>query len=270
MVERNHFRRHLELLYERGYRPITVAELIDKKINLPVGQSPVVFTFDDASPSQFSYIEKDGELAIDPNSVVGIWLEFRRTHPDWRNKAVFCMLPAAQAGRSLFGDKGIEGQKTEWRFKKLQFLNAQGFELCNHTLYHARLDRAGDRVQEFIARGNMAIDSAVPGYKIRTMALPLGLWPQNRELARSGAWYDSKSGQTVRYNYDAILEGSGGPARSPYDPKFDAHHLPRVEVFANELEKLLDQLERGGRYISDGIPGNVARPMPTTAELPRR
>ena len=216
--ERTHtgLRRDLEVMYARGYRPVSIAEMLDKKLDLPAGQSPVVLVFDDASPSQFRYIEKDGKLEIDPTSAVGILMEFNKRHPDWRNKAVFCMLPTAQAGRAFFGDKGIEGQKTEWRFKKVRFLHEQGFELCNHTLYHARLDRESDaRVQEFIARGNMAIDSVIPGYKVRTFALPLGMWPKNRTLAQRGSWQDPKSKRTVTYSYDAVLEVAGGPSRSP-------------------------------------------------------
>jgi len=63
-VERNHFRRDLERLYAAGYRPVSVSEMIDKKIDLPAGESPVVFTFDDAGPSQFSYIDNHGTLEI--------------------------------------------------------------------------------------------------------------------------------------------------------------------------------------------------------------
>ena len=96
------FRRDLELLYARGYRPISVAQLVDGEIVLPAGLSPVVFTFDDASPSQFRFVERDGKLVIDSTSAVGVWLDFRRTHPDWSNKAVFCMLSGAAAGRSFF------------------------------------------------------------------------------------------------------------------------------------------------------------------------
>ncbi|HEU6450831.1 MAG TPA: polysaccharide deacetylase family protein [Gemmatimonadaceae bacterium] len=254
MVERDRFRAQLRLLYERGYRPITVSELVDGNIDLPVGQSPVVFTFDDASPSQFSYVERDGRLEIDPNSVVGIWLAFHAAHPDWGKKATFCMLPGAAAGRSFFGDKGIEGQKTEWRMQKVRFLAEQGFELCNHTLWHANLANYPDSVvRQQIARGDMAIDSAVAGYHVRTFALPLGMWPKNRDLARAGWWRDPKSGHEVRYKYDAVLMVSGGPARSPLDPLFDPYRLPRVQVYGNELEKTLDQLERT-RYVASGIP----------------
>jgi len=255
-VEREHFKRQLELLYERGYRPITVAELIDKKIALAAGMSPVVFTFDDASPSQFRYIDHNGTLEIDPNSAVGIWLEFHRTHPDWANKATFCMLPGAAAGHAFFGERGIEGQQTAWRQRKVRFLADQGFELCDHTLWHANLSKYTDQVvQEQIARGAMAIDSAVPGYRVRTFALPLGIWPKNKELAHAGSWRDPRSGRVIGYRFDAILEVTGGPARSPFDPKFDPLRLPRVEVFGDALERLLDQLDRSGsRYVASGRP----------------
>jgi peptidoglycan/xylan/chitin deacetylase (PgdA/CDA1 family) len=261
-------RQDLEDLYKRGYRPVNMTDVLDKKIQaLPKGLSPVVLVFDDASPSQFRYLERGGKLVIDPTSAVGILEEFASKHADWPRKAVFCMLPAAQVGRSFFGDKGIEGQKTEWRFQKLQFLHKQGYELCNHTLYHARLDKSGDRVQEFIARGDMAIDSAVPGYKVRTFALPLGMWPKNRPLAWAGSWTDPKSNKTVRYNYDAVLEVSGNPNESPYDPKFDRHSVNRQIMFKNALQATLDRLDKdgpAGRYVSDGDPSTVAKPSAIT------
>jgi len=266
-VERNHFRRDLELLYKSGYRPVTVSELVDRKIDLPAGLSPVVFTFDDAGPSQFSYIDRNGTLEIDSNSVVGIWLAFHREHPDWRNRATFCMLPAGAAGHAFFGEKGIEGQKSEWRFRKVKFLADQGFELCGHTLWHANLGKYNDVVvQEQIARGTLAIDSAVPGYKVRTFALPLGVWPRNRALAVAGEWRNPHGGTVARYHFDAVLEVSGGPARSPYDPEFDAKRLTRIEIFGNSLERALEQLElSGNRYVSDGDPSTVARPAPHIA-----
>ncbi|HEY0671070.1 MAG TPA: polysaccharide deacetylase family protein [Longimicrobiales bacterium] len=259
--ERGQFRKDLELLYARGYRPVTASEMVDGRIDLPRGLSPVVFTFDDASPGQFRYIEQNGQLVIDPGSAVGIWLDFAKEHPDWKNKAVWCMLSGAEAGRSFFGDKGIEGQKTEWRHRKVKFLADQGFELCNHTLWHAQLVKYPDAfVQEQIARLQLAVDSAVPGYRIRTFALPLGIWPKNRTLAEKGSWTDPKSGRTITYDHDVILEVSGGPARGPHDPQFNGLSVNRVQVYLNELQKTLDHLDKSGtRYVSDGNPTTVAR-----------
>ena len=261
------FRRDLEILYERGYRPVSVAEMVDGRIDLPYGLSPVVFTFDDASPGQFRYVERNGVLEIDSTSAVGIWLAFAKSRPDWRNRAVFCTLSGAEAGRSFFGNKDIEGQRDAWRLPKVRFLIEQGFELCNHTLWHARLDKYSDeQVQEQIARGVMAIDSAVPGYKVRSFALPLGIWPKNRALAKRGSWTEPRTGRTVSYDFDAILEVAGGPTVSPHDPRFDPLSIERTQVYANELTTILDRLDRNGqRYVSDGNPSTVARPATMVA-----
>ena len=168
----------LRRLYDRGYRPITVAQLVDKDFtDVPPGMSPVVFTFDDASPEQFLYIERDGKLEIDSASVIGIWLDFQTSHPDWKSRARFCLLSGAGAGHSFFGDDPRwHGQKAEWRFEKVKWLAENGFELCNHTLWHAQLSKFSDAaVQEQIARGQLAIDSADALH---------GLWWQSPRIAR--------------------------------------------------------------------------------------
>ena len=239
------FRADLEAAYKLGYRPITIAQMLDKDFrDVPAGMSPVVFVFDDASDSQFRYVEQNGALEIDPTSGVGIWLDFAKTHPGWKNRAVFCMLNGGDAGHNFFGDKPrFAGQKNEWRFKKVKWLADQGFELCDHTLWHMKLSQYPDAaVQEQIMRNAMGIDSAVPGYKIRTLALPYGLWPKNRPLAWQGSWTDPKTKQTHSYKFDAVLEVSGGPARSPYDPAFNAHSINRIEAIGNDIVKALEKL----------------------------
>jgi peptidoglycan/xylan/chitin deacetylase (PgdA/CDA1 family) len=255
-------KQEMQYLYDHGYRPVNMVDVLDKKLDLPRGTSPVVFVFDDASPSQFRYIEKNGALTIDPTSAVGIWADFHTTHPVWGIKAVFCVLSGAAAGRSFFGDKGIEGQKSEWRYRKLQYLNEQGFEICNHTLWHMTMSKYGDGpVQEQIARLQLAVDSAIPGYRIRTLALPLGEWPKNKALAHKGSWTDPKTGKRVDYNYDAVLLVAGGPARSPYDPQFNALTAPREQVFGNALKNMVERLDREkSRYVSDGNANTVAKP----------
>jgi hypothetical protein len=260
--ERGQFRKDLELLYNRGYRPVNMSDVLDKKLNLPRGISPVVMVFDDASPEQFRYIDNNGKLEIDPTSGIGIWLDFRKTHPEWSNKAVFCLLSGASAGHNFFGDRGVQGQKSNWRFQKVKWLADNGFELCDHTLWHAQLSKYPDAfVQEQIARNALAIDSAVPGYKIRSMALPQGLWPKNRALASKGSWTNPKTGKTVSYDWPVVFEVAGGPMRSPYDPAFNPGSTPRIQVIGNAIESMINKLESAGNaYISDGNPSVVARP----------
>jgi len=255
------FRKDLELLYDRGYRPVSVSDLVDKRLDLPAGLSPVVFTFDDASPGQFRWIQRGSKREVDDTSAIGIWRAFQREHSDWKSRGTFCLLSGAKAGHNFFGEKGIQGQLSEWRFDKLRELAREGFELCNHTLWHARLDRYPDaQVQEQIARGVLAIDSAVPGYRVRTFALPLGVWPKNRALAVRGSWRDRKSNRDVDYAFDAVLMVAGGPSRSPHDVGFDPRRIPRTIVTGNALRALLDRLDvTGTRYVSDGNPATVAR-----------
>ena len=240
-----HYLADLEEAYRLGYRPITIAQMLDRNFaDVPSGMSPLVVVFDDASPSQFRYIERNGKLEIDPTSAVGIWLAFAKSHPGWKNRATFCLLNGAAAGHNFFGDSPkYEGQKKEWRFQKVKWLADNGFELCDHTVWHARLDKFSDAiVQEQIARNQMGIDSAVPGYKIRTLALPYGIWPKNRPLAWQGAWTDPKTGQAHPYHFDAVLEVAGGPTRSPYDPAFNPHSIARIQAVGDDIRKTLNSL----------------------------
>ena len=241
------FRSDLEEAYRLGYRPITIAQMLDKDFrDVPAGMSPVVVVFDDASDSQFRYIDNGGALTIDPTSAVGIWQEFAKSHPGWKNRGVFCMLNGGAAGHNFFGDgPKFGGQKKEWRFQKVKWLADQGFELCDHTLWHMQLSKYPDAaVQEQIARNAMGIDSAVPGYKIRTLALPYGLWPKNRPLAWQGSWTDPKTGQAHAYKFDAVLEVSGGPTRSPYDAQFNPHSITRIEAIGDDIRKTLQRLDQ--------------------------
>src|SRR3989442_10942569 len=64
------FRRDLERLHARGYRLIALNDLLDGRIAVPAGTTPVVLTFDDSSPGQFRYVEENTAVEIDPKSAV--------------------------------------------------------------------------------------------------------------------------------------------------------------------------------------------------------
>ena len=59
---------------------MTASALVTGKIDLPRGATPVVLTFDDSTRSQAALLP-DGR--IDPDSAVGIMLEFASDHPDF-------------------------------------------------------------------------------------------------------------------------------------------------------------------------------------------
>lgn len=241
------FRRDLETLYARGYRLIALNDLLDGRISVPAGTTPVVLTFDDSSPGQFRYVERDGRVEIDPKSGVGVLEAFIREHPDFGRAATFYVLPGASRPNKLFN-------QDEYAGKKLQYLVSNGYEIGNHTLWHANLGK----YEEPIVRGQIAeaqvwIQRHVPDYRPRTIALPHGVYPKDVTWAVRG------TAKGASYQHDAILMVAGGAAPSPFARNFDPLHLPRIQAVEHDLAYWLGYFEKhpGERFVSDGDPAAV-------------
>ena len=236
------FRRDLETLYARGYRLQSLNGVLDGKITVPAGTTPVVLTFDDSSPGQFRYIEKNGTLEIDPRCGVGILEAFIKERPDFGRAATFFVLPGASRPNRLFDQPGHEA-------KKLQFLVSQGYEIGNHTLWHANLGKYDEAiVRGQIAEAQVWIHRHVPDYKIRTLALPHGIYPKNLAWAREG------TAKGTTYRTDGILMVAGGAAPSPFARTFDPLRIPRIQAVERDLGTWLGYFEKNPseRYVSDG------------------
>jgi hypothetical protein len=264
------FRRDLQTLYERGYRPVLMRDVAEGNIDIPEGTTPVVFTIDDASLGQF-YLQDDG--SIDPNSMMGMWQAFQQENPAWHFGAVWCILPAAQHPSNFFGeaaDREVPREERERRIRqKMEYIVQNRHEACNHTLYHARLDRARDdaQVQEWIGLGQDSIAAYLPDdYEIVTFALPLGMWPDNEALAWRGTYRDGKT-----YQHTTILEVTGGPNVSPFDRRYDPRSVDRYIVAPGALERILERWERdpANRYVSDGNARTVSYPARMAEHLDR-
>jgi peptidoglycan/xylan/chitin deacetylase (PgdA/CDA1 family) len=244
------FRRDLETLHARGYRLQALNDLLDGRITAPAGTTPVVLTFDDSSPGQFRYLGHDGAAEIDPRSGVGILEAFIRERPDFGRAATFYVLPGASRPNRLFDQPEHEG-------RKLRFLVAQGYEIGNHTLWHANLGTYDERiVREQIAEAQVWIQRHVPEYRPRTLALPHGVYP------RDIAWAVQGSAKGTSYKHDAVLMVAGGAAPSPFSRAFDPLRLPRIQAIEPELTAWLARFDRHPeeRFVSDGDPGTVTIP----------
>ncbi len=250
-------RRDLERLWEKGYRLIGLSDLLDGNIAMPAGTTPVVLTFDDSSPGQFRYVERNGALEIDPESAVGILEQFAREHPGFGLKATFYVLPEADPPNRLFNQPALAG-------RKLQYLVSRGFEIGNHTLWHANLARYPEEtVRRQLAAAQERIQRHVPGYRPRTLALPMGRYP--REIG----WAVRGSVNGSSYQHDAILQVSGGAAPSPFSKRFDPLRLPRIQALEGEIGRWLAHFDRNPheRFVSDGDLLTVAVPKGRRQEL---
>ncbi|HEX5869597.1 MAG TPA: hypothetical protein VFY65_04215 [Longimicrobium sp.] len=254
------FRKDIQALYQAGYRPVTMRQVLEGNIDIPRGTTPVVFTMDDATRGQF-YLRPDG--SVDPNTMMGSWMSFKEQNPGWGpGGMVWCILPAAAHPSNFFGETKDRDTPREQREanirKKMEIIVRDGHEVCNHTLYHARLDRASNAQQamDWIGIGEDSIKAYLPAdYDIVTFALPLGMWPAQKSAAWQGTYRDGK-----RYENKVVLEVSGGPSVTPWDTRWDPHSVDRFIVAPGALEAQLRRWEQDPthRYISDGDPQTIS------------
>jgi peptidoglycan/xylan/chitin deacetylase (PgdA/CDA1 family) len=244
------FRRDLESLYGRGYRLQSLNDLLDGKITVGAGFTPVILTFDDSSPGQFRYVDGNGAPEIDPRSAVGVLEAFIKERPDFGRAATFFVLPGASRPNRLFNQPEHEG-------RKLKFLVERGYEIGNHTLWHANLGKYPEPVvRQQIAEAQQWIQRHVPDYRIRTLALPHGVYPRDVTWALRG------QAKGTTYSHDAILMVAGGAAPSPFARRFDPTRLPRIQAVERDLTYWLTYFERrpDERFVSDGDRASVTVP----------
>ena len=244
----NNFRKDLERLYSKGYRPINLQDLIDNQIDLDPGYTPFILTFDDSTPGQFRYIEENGELVIDPQCAVGIMKDFNKENPDFALKGTFYTNYSAPPFR-----------QAELVKEKLEFLVDKGMEIGNHTYNHINLRNASiDTMQKELGHHAQKTREYIPGYQIRSLALPYGgIPPADKEpYVYSGQYED------VTYKNEAVLLVGSNPTPAPNHKNFNLKRLPRIRGSQDELDRWFNYFNKypERRYVSDGDPDNITFP----------
>jgi len=244
------FKAEMERMYSENYRPITAANFVAGKIDIPAGKHPVVMTFDDSSPSQ-AQIGPDGNPTAD--SALGMMEQFGKDHPDWHSTATFYVNDGSFAGDT----------------KVIPWLVAHGYEVGDHTLTHANLRQiSSEQAQKEIGGEYSKILAQAPGYQVTTMALPFGIHPNESALAHHGTY------NGVTYDLSGVMLVGSNPSPSPFSQKFDQYNIPRIRSGTSADGQLegkywLDFLEKNpsGRYTSDGDPNKISFPKAKQANL---
>ncbi len=246
------FEKLLPELYEKNYRLVSLSDMIDNNVNVPAGCIPIVFTFDDGTSGQFSLVEQDGKLIVNPKSAVGIMEEFNKKHPDFGLEGTFYV----NLGVKTFSGSGNMADR-------LNYLIGKGFEIGNHTKTHVQLPKVKtvQKMLEEVGGNQVLMNEIVPGYSFNTFSLPFG------EASKDMKQYVIKGNyQGVDYKHSAIVLVGANPAPSPVSSKFDPMALPRVRATGQkkvdcDLAWWLEALKKGSsQYISDGNPNTVTVP----------
>ena len=156
----------------------------------------------------------------------------------------------------------------------LRWLAENGYELGNHTHDHLPFgDMSATEVQSELVRGKRVITGAVPGAKVLTLSLPLGVMPNPASLARRGEW------DGERYEHAGVFLVGAEPAPSPFSTSFRPGAIPRIRTsppgardprFGSTfwLDELRKEPER--RYVSDGNADVISFPAARVADLKPR
>ena len=223
------FRKDLQRFYEKGYSLIRLEDFLKKRIKVEKGRTPLILTFDDSSPGQLRFIpDGKGGYRVDPDCAVGILESFNKAHPDFGLAATFFVLPAADPPNRLFN-------QPEYTKEKLQYLVRKGFEIGNHTYWHATLSKMDSKgVRRQLALAVKAIQEAVPGYSPAALSLPMGIYPQDKDLLLNGSY------EGTVYRHLGVLMVAGGPAK----PDFDPLRIPRIQATESELNYWIRYFEK--------------------------
>lgn len=245
----DNFRKDLKVLYEKGYRLISLNDFITNNINVPAGTTPIVFTFDDGPASEFNLIEQDGKLVVNPNSAVGIMQEFYKQYPDFGLEGTFYINDVAFAG-----SKGTEKER-------LQYLLNLGMDIGNHTFGHTNLGKADPAtIQKMIGKHVKKMKEYFPNYPQNTLALPFGAYANSTFNYIVKGQYEG-----VEYKNDAILLVGWKPSPSPVHKDFNPLKMLRVragEGSEYDMYYYLDYFDKNPdkRYISDGDKNTISFP----------
>lgn len=249
------FRKDLQYLYDNGFVPVNLRDVVRNQIEVPAGKSPVVLTFDDARLSQFKLNETASTLEVDPNCAVGILEAFAKEHPDWKPRATFFVLPKSKTTIETFRQAGLGAQK-------LKYLIDNGYEIGNHTTLHLSLGSMdAARIQQELGGAQKAIQALAPDVQMESFAAPFGVYPRNKKL-----WTLLQKGtyQGTEYHHTAVCQAAWRPMPAPGAKGYNPVRIERItpEDIRFGLHYWVDELVAGrmSRYISDGDPATVSFP----------
>jgi len=248
------FNKLLTELYEKKYRLISLTDMMNNNIDVPVGCIPMVFTFDDGTVGQFNLIEQDGQLKVNPKSAVGIMESFNKKHPDFGLKGTFYLNLGV---KTTFKGAGTISDR-------LHYLIDKGYEIGNHTKTHVSLPdvKTSQKMLEEVGGNQKLMNEFVPGYNFNSFSLPFGNASKDlKEYVIQGNY------EGTEYKHLAIMLVGANPSPSPVSTKFNPLALPRVRSSGRkqvecDLAWWLDTLSKGkSQFVSDGNVSTVTVPQ---------
>ena len=238
------FANDLEFYYTSGYRMIRLVDYINGKIDVPLGYSPIVITFDDGLENNIKVtgLDENGNIIIDPYSAIGVLETFKKNHPDVPVTATF------------FVNGGIFNQE-EYNDKILNWLVDNGYDIGNHTWTHVNFSKASiENSQKEVGSIYELLEQKIPGKYVNIVALPFGS-PLNK-THQTFPYILNGTYNGKEYHTEATLRVGWEADYSPFSKSFDKEFIKRIRAYDNNGEDFdityNFNVLKNKRYISDG------------------
>ncbi|MFA5603967.1 MAG: polysaccharide deacetylase family protein [Bacilli bacterium] len=246
------FKNDLEFYYQKDYRMIRLNDYVNGIIDVEVGKSPIVLSFDDGLKNNIRVtgLDEKENIIIDPNSAVGVLETFKKKYPDFNVTATFFL------NGGLF-------EQPEYNKKILNWLIDNGYDIGNHSYGHANLTNIGTaETEKEIGRLYNLLKDKIKDKYIKIVALPFGspyetIHPNFKHILSGN--YEGKKYETI-----ATLRVGWESEYSPFNKNFDQTFLKRIRAYDNlgtefDIEHNFKMLEKT-RYISDGDKETIVIP----------
>jgi len=246
------FREDLEFYYQSGYRMIRLDDYVNGIIDVPIGYSPIILTFDDGNEDNAKVIGVDGNgnLKFDPNSAIGILEEFKKKYPDFGVTATFFVM------QNIFNQSKYNKEIVTWMVDN-------GYDIGNHTISHPDFTKITEDVSiKQVGGMYKTLESYLGSKYVKIIALPFGS-PYKKDHVN---YKHILSGTYDGYDYESVaaLRVGWEPEISPFNKNFDKEFLKRCRAYDNDGKEFditmnFKNLEKN-RYISDGDKDRIVIP----------
>ena len=241
------FRKDLDFYYENGYRMIRLIDYVNGKIDVELGYSPIVLTFDDGlNEIDILGLDDNDNLIINPNCALGILEEYKNKYKDFNITATFFI------NNTLFYSQ-------KYNEKIIKYLIDNGYDIGNHTYTHPNINKLdSETVIKEVGKMYQLLDKLTDSKYVNIVALPFGNpsnTSDNFKYILSGIYDDTP------YNTISTLRVSWEANYSPFNKSFDKTYIKRIRAYDNngtnfDIEYNFNKL-KNNRYISDGDTNTV-------------
>ena len=246
------FIRDLEFYYNEGYRMISLNDYVNGIIDVEIGKSPIILTFDDGLTNNIKVtgLDEDGNIIIDPNSAVGVLESFKKKYPDYNVTATF------------FVNGGLFRQY-EYNEKILNWLIENGYDIGNHSYTHPDFSKiSSEKVEEEIGKVYSLLDKYIEGKYVNIVALPYGSPYKKSHENFSHVLSSNYNGKI--YETMSTLQVGWESNYSPFSTSFDKTFIKRIRAYDNngtnfDIEYSFNRI-KNTKYISDGDKSTIVVP----------